>query len=53
MLTVIDLVQFRHYWKSFAHTPHCDFSLAARGDASSVFHSSPHYRRRNFTLLLI
>src|ERR1700757_611804 len=29
-LTAIALVLFGRYWKSFAHTPHCDFSLAAR-----------------------
>ena len=42
MLTAIALVQFRRYWKSFAHAPHCDFSLPARAYTSSVFHSSPH-----------
>jgi hypothetical protein len=29
MLTAIALVQFRHYWKSFAHRLHRNFSLTA------------------------
>jgi hypothetical protein len=52
MLTVIDLVQFRHYWKSFAHTPHCDLLLGAGAHTSSVSLRSTT-RRRRFTPSLI